>query len=334
MSGIGGLGSPEHTYRLAETETGEVSPDTPPAEAGTEAAATDTDDTDEIVGEESWAGHVSDLHATVLAASLEAPSSTDSAGPAAVADGAAGDGAAQGAAGTEAPVLATASTTKPLLRLGSGGPHVRDLQEKLNDFQTRLGLPKIPADGDFGPGTRKTLIQFQRTHGLDADGVCGTGTWAKLLGEVNAERPDPRPGTLEANVLKHRQVILDAAKKTGVPAALLAGFVAKESSGRADVVGITGDRGLMQINPRAHPDFFKTKDWKSPKDSVEYGAQFIRRNLRSFTGDVERAVAAYNAGAGGVRKGVRKGLTLDQITYKPHYVGDVLKYAKQMAPYL
>ena len=36
-------------------------------------------------------------------------------------------------------------------------------------------------DGIFGEGTEEAVIDYQVAHGLDADGVVGPNTWAKLL---------------------------------------------------------------------------------------------------------------------------------------------------------
>lgn len=110
-------------------------------------------------------------------------------------------------------------------------------------------------------------------------------------------------------------------------------MIQKESSGRADAVGVTGDRGLMQINPDAHPRFFATRDWRDPRASVDYGASILRDNLRFFDGDVDKAIAAYNAGCGGVRGGLARGKTLDEITFKPHYVRDIEAYARAYEKY-
>jgi peptidoglycan hydrolase-like protein with peptidoglycan-binding domain len=57
-----------------------------------------------------------------------------------------------------------------LLHVGSRGPAVRALQRQLG----------IPADGIFGPQTRKAVHSFQKGHGLVVDGVVGPQTRAAL----------------------------------------------------------------------------------------------------------------------------------------------------------
>ena len=54
-----------------------------------------------------------------------------------------------------------------LLKKGSKGKEVKQLQEALN----------IGADGIFGSGTEKVVIQFQKDNGLVADGIVGSKTW-------------------------------------------------------------------------------------------------------------------------------------------------------------
>jgi peptidoglycan hydrolase-like protein with peptidoglycan-binding domain len=43
-------------------------------------------------------------------------------------------------------------------------------------------LLNINADGSFGDGTYQKLIEFQKSKGLTADGICGDKTWAALGG--------------------------------------------------------------------------------------------------------------------------------------------------------
>ncbi len=47
-------------------------------------------------------------------------------------------------------------------------------------------LPTYGADGDYGAETIAAVKEFQKDHGLTADGVCGPKTWAALK---KAEEP-------------------------------------------------------------------------------------------------------------------------------------------------
>ena len=61
------------------------------------------------------------------------------------------------------------------LRQGMDGPEIAIMQEKLLQLGYSVGV-----DGDFGPGTLSAVRQFQKDHGLSADGVVGVGTASKL----------------------------------------------------------------------------------------------------------------------------------------------------------
>lgn len=62
-----------------------------------------------------------------------------------------------------------------ILKLGSRGNEVKTLQEKLN----------LKADGIFGPITEEAVKDFQRSNGLEVDGIVGANTLSKLNLSVN-----------------------------------------------------------------------------------------------------------------------------------------------------
>jgi peptidoglycan hydrolase-like protein with peptidoglycan-binding domain len=55
----------------------------------------------------------------------------------------------------------------PVLRQGSSGPDVTNLQQRLKE----LGFDPNGVDGHFGAGTRDAVIAFQQSKGLQADGI-------------------------------------------------------------------------------------------------------------------------------------------------------------------
>ena len=74
--------------------------------------------------------------------------------------------------GAGAPV---ASSAAGMLRLGSRGDEVRELQTLL----VRAGVA-VTVDGDYGPATRDAVKAFQKASGLTVDGVAGPATRAAL----------------------------------------------------------------------------------------------------------------------------------------------------------
>jgi peptidoglycan hydrolase-like protein with peptidoglycan-binding domain len=89
-----------------------------------------------------------------------------------------------------APPAAVAPASKPVLRVGSTGPAVAELQQRLG----------VTADGQFGPQTRAAVVAFQQAHALGADGVVGPMTWGALEGAAPAAAPASTPAAPTAGL--------------------------------------------------------------------------------------------------------------------------------------
>lgn len=74
------------------------------------------------------------------------------------------------------------SVSGRVLRYGSSGEDVRDLQNQLNTVGTSLSpIPTVASDGAYGRRTEEAVRTFQRIFGLTADGVAGPATRTRLL---------------------------------------------------------------------------------------------------------------------------------------------------------
>ena len=85
-----------------------------------------------------------------------------------------------------------APTPAPVLRTGSLGEGVKELQARLQALGFYLG----GIDGQFGSGTKEAVILFQRQHGLSADGIVGEETRALLFSpqaQPMVATPTPAP---------------------------------------------------------------------------------------------------------------------------------------------
>ena len=87
----------------------------------------------------------------------------------------------------------TPTEKKPTLRKGNRNQYVKQMQEKLAELGYDLGICGI--DGDFGTATEEAVKKFQKDHGLAADGICGTKTWAAM--DAAQPAPDPKPEPAE-----------------------------------------------------------------------------------------------------------------------------------------
>jgi peptidoglycan hydrolase-like protein with peptidoglycan-binding domain len=68
-------------------------------------------------------------------------------------------------------------TSKPVIGIGDEGPYVSEAQADLN---RELEGCDLHVDGDFGSLTEEAVYDYQRSRGLDADGMIGEQTWAAL----------------------------------------------------------------------------------------------------------------------------------------------------------
>jgi hypothetical protein len=96
------------------------------------------------------------------------------------------------------------------------------------------------------------------------------------------------------------ETLATAAARYGVDGLLLASVVEVESSFNPQAVSYRGAVGLMQVMPttaRVSPELLQ-----EPSYNVNEGARYLRHLLDLFEGDLELALAAYNAGPGNVRR--------------------------------
>jgi peptidoglycan hydrolase-like protein with peptidoglycan-binding domain len=78
---------------------------------------------------------------------------------------------------------------EPVLRLGSSGDAVRQLQSALQG----LGHDPGAIDGQFGSRTEAAVKAFQRAQGIAVDGVVGDITWLNI-DEADNSNPTIRRG--------------------------------------------------------------------------------------------------------------------------------------------
>jgi soluble lytic murein transglycosylase-like protein len=91
------------------------------------------------------------------------------------------------------------------------------------------------------------------------------------------------------------QIIGDAAKQYRLDPNLLAAMAFRESRFDANAVSRRGAQGVMQLMPRTARALGVDNAF-DPRQNVFAGARYVRTLLDRFNGDVDKTLAAYNAG--------------------------------------
>jgi membrane-bound lytic murein transglycosylase B len=100
---------------------------------------------------------------------------------------------------------------------------------------------------------------------------------------------------------QYNDIIVKAAKHFDVDAALVSAVIKAESDYNPRTVSHKGARGLMQLMPATATRFGVTDSF-DPTANIYAGTRYLRWLLKTFDGNADLAVAAYNAGEGNVWK--------------------------------
>lgn len=119
--------------------------------------------------------------------------------------------------------------------------------------------------------------------------------------------------------------IVEAASHFDVDAALVSAVIKAESDYDPRTVSHKGARGLMQLMPATATRFGVTNSF-DPVANIYAGTRYLRWLLKTFDGNADLAVAAYNAGEGNVWK--YKGVPPFRETV--NYINRIAKHLRKL----
>jgi soluble lytic murein transglycosylase-like protein len=174
-------------------------------------------------------------------------------------------------------------------------------------------VPSVP-----DPVPRPDLAEIRELQAL-AGWVTGRSPEA---GDLRALRPSDLAGAMKPNersfeLFRHTahdearrrflerkpfgQALYDTAARNRVDPLLLAAVVEAESRFTPDAVSPRGAVGLMQVLP-ATGRRYDAGDLRDPYTNLEIGSRYLGGLIDHYDGDLERALAAYNAGPAAVAR--------------------------------
>ncbi len=162
----------------------------------------------------------------------------------------------------------------------------------------------------------------------------GTLAEAAALPAVDPSKPQgasqaPRApkALLPEDEYRRYAAIVDAASRAhGVEAALVHAVIFAESSYDPDARSPAGAAGLMQLMP-VTAKHYGVRDLFDPAQNIQGGVTFLRDLLRQFDGNMELALAAYNAGSTAV---VRAGNRIPPLAETQAYVPKVIDHYRRL----
>lgn len=132
-----------------------------------------------------------------------------------------------------------------------------------------------------------------------------------------------------------KHLLREAADIHGIDYELLQAVIATESGFNTQVVSPKGAVGLMQLIPptaerygvKAEKDLPIQKKLTDPRTNIGAGSRYLRDLIKLFPGQLELAVAAYNAGEGAVQ---RAGNKIPNYPETQNYVRNVMQLYKRL----
>jgi soluble lytic murein transglycosylase-like protein len=111
------------------------------------------------------------------------------------------------------------------------------------------------------------------------------------------------------------RIVVKYSERYSVPVNLMLAIMTTESAFNNEAVSPVGAVGLMQVMPGTAVSIAAelgavTFDPFALDDAVRFGTYYLRKMLKTFNGDIELSVRAYNAGPQNIAKGLYPGETV------------------------
>ncbi|OGQ94715.1 MAG: hypothetical protein A2521_11505 [Deltaproteobacteria bacterium RIFOXYD12_FULL_57_12] len=206
----------------------------------------------------------------------------------------------------------TSSEQTATIRLAAPLQRNTAFQEKLTAAATRIqaASPNSQLPAITAQLSRLELLACAASFLADSEADDDT-SWSSIASSIQPlfrphcqesdgpERPASPPTPAAEADRPITDIIQEAARRQGIEPALVAAVIKTESNFDHKAISPAGAEGLMQLMPETAKDLGVNNTFDA-EQNVHGGTKYLKGLLEKYSGDLDKALAAYNWGPGNV----------------------------------
>ncbi|UJL45020.1 lytic transglycosylase domain-containing protein [Virgibacillus sp. NKC19-16] len=180
---------------------------------------------------------------------------------------------------------------------------INDLQSMIQNQAMSLVTSKNNSVSNYPPVDDlafKGLLQERINHLPQRQATNGSSAMATYP-YLNTLKPAVFNSSNTSTATPFDTYIADSAGKYGIDEKLIHSVIEAESNYNANAESMAGAEGLMQLMPATAKGLGVSNTF-DPRQNIEGGTKYLSRMVNRYNGNLELALAAYNAGPGNVDK--------------------------------
>jgi soluble lytic murein transglycosylase-like protein len=174
---------------------------------------------------------------------------------------------------------------------------------RIDEIKRRFGVTSSSNGKSFGSILEEETTKVEETGGLEQEA---------------------RTDAVSADREQYGDVINAASERFKIPEPLIRAVIKQESGFKENAVSKKGALGLMQLMP-ATADLLGVEDPFDVEENILGGVQYLRQMIDLYGGNLNKALAAYNAGPNRVNE------SIPEIPETVSYIRSVLDYYNQFS---